>query len=221
MGFAKAVGRCYARTFNFKDRASRAEFWWFFLFQYLVLAGVIGGVVVVAWSDPLFQQALRGSDAAFEAWADWFFKDIPYLLYALPVFLLWSFVTWIATLAAAVRRFHDTNRSGNYILIPLLLNLIDRGATVSLSQTQPDTLELVQLVITVVYLATLLLFLVWLCQRGTDGDNRFGPAPTGMSRRGDVPAQGNGSARRAAKTHGRAEIRQHFDQRGRRGTSQS
>jgi len=53
----------------------------------------------------------------------------------------------VPTVAVAVRRLHDTNRSGWWLLIAVI-PLIGGVA-----------------------------LLVWFCLRGTEGDNRFGPAP--------------------------------------------
>jgi uncharacterized membrane protein YhaH (DUF805 family) len=47
MNFGQAISTCLSKYANFNGRASRPEFWWFFLFQILVTiaAGMIGDVV--------------------------------------------------------------------------------------------------------------------------------------------------------------------------------
>jgi uncharacterized membrane protein YhaH (DUF805 family) len=54
MNFGQAISTCFSRYATFSGRASRPEFWWFFLFQVLVslaaqmLGGVIAGVIGLA-----------------------------------------------------------------------------------------------------------------------------------------------------------------------------
>lgn len=59
--------------------------------------------------------------------------------------------TFIPSLAAAVRRLHDTNRSGWFYLIGLIP------------------------------LIGSILLLVWFCTEGTHGDNEYGPDPKGSN----------------------------------------
>jgi len=33
MNFIESIQTCYKKTFNFKDRASKSEFWWFYLYD--------------------------------------------------------------------------------------------------------------------------------------------------------------------------------------------
>lgn len=39
MTFGKAISTCFAKYFDFSGRASRAEFWWFYLFTVLISWG--------------------------------------------------------------------------------------------------------------------------------------------------------------------------------------
>ncbi len=62
---------------------------------------------------------------------------------------LWSLATFLPSLAVGVRRLHDTDRSGWFLLIALIP------------------------------LIGVILLIVWLATQGTPGANRFGPpAPT-------------------------------------------
>jgi len=47
MNFGQAISACFSRYATFSGRASRPEFWWFFLFQILVsiAASMFGDVV--------------------------------------------------------------------------------------------------------------------------------------------------------------------------------
>ena len=54
MNFGQAISTCFAKYATFSGRASRPEFWWFFLFQILVsiaasmLGDVVAGLVSLA-----------------------------------------------------------------------------------------------------------------------------------------------------------------------------
>ncbi|MGV6839696.1 MAG: DUF805 domain-containing protein [Planktomarina sp.] len=87
MSFMEAVKTCLSKYVTFSGRASRSEFWWFYLFTIIVsvVAGVVDGAVGTA--------GLVGM--------------IANLALILP------------TISAGVRRMHDTNRSGWWILVPL------------------------------------------------------------------------------------------------------
>ena len=58
MEFGQAISACFSKYATFSGRASRPEFWWFFLFQVLasLAASMVGdwlnGVVVLALSLP-------------------------------------------------------------------------------------------------------------------------------------------------------------------------
>jgi len=65
MNFQQAVATCFAKYVDFSGRASRAEYWWFFL-AYLVLA-VVGSlihqylyfIVVLAFILPMLSAGAR------------------------------------------------------------------------------------------------------------------------------------------------------------------
>ena len=81
---------------DFTGRARRAEFWWFGLVNFGVVFGIfILGAVLGAMSDSLGVLAV-----------------VAYGLYALAVI--------IPGLAVAVRRLHDTNKSGWMLLLGLI-----------------------------------------------------------------------------------------------------
>jgi uncharacterized membrane protein YhaH (DUF805 family) len=114
MGFGRAIATCFRKYAVFSGRASRSEYWFFVLFQLLLL-------IVLVIVDVL---AFRGSVAVF--------TTLGWLILLLPNF------------AVTVRRLHDIDMSGWWILIAF------------------------------VPLIGGILLLVWTCQRGTQGANRFG-----------------------------------------------
>lgn len=107
IGFGPAVKRAYRKYATFDGRASRGEFWWFFLFQvcaFLVLGGLALGLGTATSSD--------GGSTPGPA-------GIPFLI-LLTIFTFGTLVPWLAIF---VRRLHDSGNSGYLILlswIPLL-----------------------------------------------------------------------------------------------------
>jgi uncharacterized membrane protein YhaH (DUF805 family) len=120
MGFTEAISAGFRNYVNFSGRATRSEFWYWVLFA--VLASIAAGLIDVA----LF--GLDGS-SAIES------------LVGLALFL--------PGLAVSVRRLHDLDRSGWWVLLGLIP------------------------------LVGVIILIVWNCQRGTIGPNRFGPDPLG------------------------------------------
>ncbi|MFY1694767.1 MULTISPECIES: DUF805 domain-containing protein [unclassified Solwaraspora] len=121
MSFTAAVRSALTRYVGFRGRARRAEYWWFVLFTAIV-------AVVASILDVTLGTGFEGEGIGV-------FYMIAILGIALP------------SLAVAVRRLHDTERSGWWVLIspvPLIGPL------------------------------TMLIFTV---QEGSPGPNRFGPSP--------------------------------------------
>jgi uncharacterized membrane protein YhaH (DUF805 family) len=119
MGFKQAVTTCFIRKYvDFRGRASRSEYWYFVLANFLL--GVAVGLVCAI---------VAGKSAVFVGVG------------------LMVLVIFLPSLAAQVRRLHDTNSSGWWVLlgcIPYVGGLI---------------------------------MVVWYCIKGTAGENRFGPDP--------------------------------------------
>lgn len=121
LSFTDAVRQVFNKYATFKGRARRSEYWWFMLFYYLVL-------LVAVLLDNLF-------GITFE-----------YAFYG-PIYCLVPLALFLPSLAVAVRRLHDINKSGWNILwgfIPLI------GA---------------------------ILLLVWCCQDSKAEANQYGESP--------------------------------------------
>lgn len=86
MDIITAVKAVYSKYATFSGRASRAEYWYFFLFT--IIAGA----------------ALSAIDTALAS--------------------AFSIANFVPNLAVAVRRLHDTNRSGKLIIALILIEVI-------------------------------------------------------------------------------------------------
>ena len=118
MGFRQAVETSYGKYADFQGRAPRSEYWFFVLANFLV-------VVAVGLICGLF----GGQSMLFVG------VGLVVLLVFLP------------SLAAQVRRPHETNASGWRVLLGFIP-----------------------------YVGGFIM-VVWFCIRGTAGENRFGPDP--------------------------------------------
>jgi uncharacterized membrane protein YhaH (DUF805 family) len=94
MTLTQSVSSCFKNYATFKGRASRSEFWFFYLFQIIVMVvlSIIMGIGADSGSATI---AMLGGGL--------------YGIFSLAIFL--------PTLAVFVRRLHDVNRSGWWLLI--------------------------------------------------------------------------------------------------------
>lgn len=182
MSFLDAIKSGFYNYVKFSGRATRAEFWYFWLFCMLtnfalqIVLMVIFGIKVVGWSGIVI---LSG------------------------VMLVYSVATHIPLLALSVRRLHDINRRGWWLLLPLApmaaiaaiagvvwmrsggshgpVANIPEAVMVSRSGENIMAITgtaatLIQCLFFVTFVTGVLL-LVWHCTKGTSGNNRFGVDP--------------------------------------------
>ena len=97
------------RYAEFSGRSRRMEYWMFQLFMVLVyfammvLMMVVGGGALMSGADPNAMMAAGGA-----------------AMIIMGLYFLFALVMFIPNLAVSVRRLHDTNRSGWWILAPIL-----------------------------------------------------------------------------------------------------
>lgn len=125
MDFSTAILTCFSKYATFSGRARRAEFWWFALFSFCVLA------------------VLNFIDFGFGGPARWMTGEAR----PSPVAGLFWLAVLLPSLAVTVRRLHDTDRTGWWILIQFIPVI---GP---------------------------LLLIWFLASEGSSGTNRFGPDP--------------------------------------------
>jgi len=121
MDFQQAIQSGFSNYANFNGRAARSEFWYWQLF--VTIGGLAGELLDLVVSYGVLD--IGGS----------------------PLSILFWLATFIPNLAVMVRRLHDTDRSGWWLLlffIPLIGPIV---------------------------------LIVWWCTRGTSGYNRFGADP--------------------------------------------
>ena len=136
---------------TFSGRSRRQEYWMFFLFNLIIS-------IVLAILDQLLGLKLTSEGVNNTGVLGG----------------IYSLVTFIPSLAVAVRRLHDTDRSGWYLLLPIapyvliILGIILKGGG---------------LVLTIIgglsVLVLAILLIVWLATEGTSGENQYGPDPKG------------------------------------------
>lgn len=115
--FSAAVGRFFRNYAVFTGRASRSEFWWAALFQFIVgtIAGVVISIVLIVVVIVAFAAAERPDSLE---------TGVTVALLSTLVIVVGLTVTTlpllIPSIAVTVRRLHDTNRSGWWYLLSLI-----------------------------------------------------------------------------------------------------
>jgi uncharacterized membrane protein YhaH (DUF805 family) len=170
------------RYAEFSGRSRRKEYWMFVLFSFLInfaflalMALVGGGAFFAAMSganpDPTAMMTMGGA------------VGIIYL-----VSVIVGLGMLIPSIAVAVRRLHDTNRRGWWLLGPLVPYVVLLFASLGMvgitagGGATPDTgmMATIGIIAGICGLAVMILgivLLVFMCLEGTRGPNRFGPDP--------------------------------------------
>ena len=105
MTFGKAISTCFSKYANFKGRARRAEYWYFYLFYLLIFLPPYVTMLVASSSRHLEELAVTCAVIVLLEW----------LVFFLP------------QLAVFVRRMHDIGKSGwNWLigLIPIVGSIV-------------------------------------------------------------------------------------------------
>jgi len=179
MGFANAVRTCFAKYVVFSGRASRPEYWYFFLF--VVILNIVAGMIDWQFFSTVVSiQSETGS--SFTA------------VSSQPVQGLVGLAVFLPHLAVAWRRMHDSGRSGYYALLPMMLfvgagaillfgiglaGTFGHGSTGDILFTRMTLLVFVPTVI-ILFLSPVLV-LWWLTRPSQPGTNSYGPNPNEVS----------------------------------------
>ncbi|MEO9576423.1 MAG: DUF805 domain-containing protein [Tateyamaria sp.] len=103
MGFFEAINSVFAGYFKFSGRATRPEFWWFFLFEILV------GGAAFAIDAYLVVSTLNAA-----AWNETALLALSPLDFMLTYYML---ITFFPRMAVTIRRLHDVGLSGFFYLM--------------------------------------------------------------------------------------------------------
>ena len=163
MTFKQSILTCLRKYFTFSGRASRSEYWWFFLF--CMLGGAISGAI-----EGFINGITRTPDG-------------PTLISG-----AFNLATLIPSLAVGWRRMHDSGRSGLHLFYPLiaimgLLVFIGfSGNAQTLMADDPSAafeglLGLVLIAALGVIAISPFLVLWWLTRPSQPGQNQYGPNP--------------------------------------------
>ena len=175
MGFFEAVKTCLKKSFVFKGRARRSEFWWWTLFSTSFIVSLL----------------------AEEISED---NVLLMVLYTLGLLALCVYLG-IANFAVATRRLHDIGRSGWWYGATLIFGVvwgvwmvvkmfgIIGGMNPAHVDVQSDAFALtllkemwaVVLIPFVIYIAYSILLLVWYCKDSQPGANKYGENPKGIT----------------------------------------
>lgn len=157
---------------DFSGRAPRAEYWWYVLF------------LIIAYLVAMIVENVLGLT--------------PYFVNYGPLMLLLLAATFIPSIAAQVRRLHDTNRSGWWIAamwVPYAIGLWSMrsvfAAAAAMNSENPDPEAVNQIaaqsmgsvgmggLFMLIAVIMGIIILIFMCLKGTDGDNKYGPDPYG------------------------------------------
>ena len=173
MTFGQSAKTCFAKYASFSGRASRSEYWWFWLF-----CGVYGIALGLAQVRFFPKDSVQGN---------------PVLLS-----LLALLAVVLPSVAVGCRRLHDTNKTGWWLLVlpllPLCLLLAGVIADKVIVGILPDVLAeipagtqadssgfdasvIVVIVGPLLLLMPLLVLLFWLVRPSQPGSNKYGPNP--------------------------------------------
>lgn len=132
MNFMQSISTCFGKYATFSGRAQRSEFWWFALFLF--------GVTLILIQ---VNTAIFGPTEVPVPMMDGFANNYNAGILG----MVFSLATLLPYLAVGVRRLHDRDKSGWWLLlafIPLIGGII---------------------------------LIIWFAKEGTSGDNQYGADP--------------------------------------------
>ena len=163
MSMMEAVKSVFSKYATFSGRARRSEYWYFALF--VALINMVFGVFLTRLDEGTRQYGMVG---ALEG--------------------LFNVIVFIPRLAVSWRRFHDIGKSGAWSLLGTAALVISCVFVIVLALTYSATgssasdgvLASFGLTVVGLFLALIgisVMMIIWLCQEGQIGPNRFGPDP--------------------------------------------
>lgn len=180
---------------DFQGRARRSEFWLWVLFRF---------ILGVACSTFLFSTIFNGinwADHNSEAFQNSLMNNYMHIVPFANILNLINLGLFLPSIAVGVRRLHDSNRSGFWMLMPVITTFVGiiiviiyivtlavsashgDGAMTS-SQTTHTALQAMGAfaVIGIIILIVEIVMLIFFVADGTPGSNRFGDDPKGRGK---------------------------------------
>ena len=159
---------------NFSGRARRKEYWMFFLFTviFTILAMILDFVLGIDFRISVYDEV-----------AHWNYNYKPEVSLGYgPIYVIVSLFHWLPTMSAAVRRLHDSDRTGWWFFAPSLIMLTAifigaifiGGGMATNSDSMAITGGILAGVLYLVGIGLGITSFVFLFFDGTKGDNRFG-----------------------------------------------
>ncbi len=160
--FSSAISSAFSRSFDYKGRSARAEYWWYYLFTFsttTVLTGVFS----------IFGHNVSG---------------------VLIIIMLLLFV--VPNIALIVRRAHDANIYAWKILLIIssVVGILGVSWMLSTGDTDNDISSVLWILLFGLYLSLNIVFFFISFIPGTKGDNRFGPDPLAAQGSTSSPSSG-------------------------------
>lgn len=163
VGFGEAIKLFFVNYVNFKGRSTRSEFWFAYLFQFLVRFGVsfifsfLGSIFFISSSSVM--------------------SGVSSFSFARTLVGIVDLAMFLPALSIGVRRLHDIGRSGWWILLEFSVYLLVPGFTIfALLNPILMNLEIFLILLLICLLASLagviVLIIMW-C-RPSDGANKWG-----------------------------------------------
>lgn len=167
MTFGDAVGEGIFNYSYFGQRAARAEYWWWVLFSIICTFGaiVLDSLIFAGWNGPQFWYVVGG-----------------------PFYIVVALALFLPTLSVTVRRLHDTNKSGWWLLFPYGTMFIGRAVNNATAFSLGVSANLF-LAVGILMLIFFIILLVFMLLPGNPGNNKYGPnryAGAGPDRYGAV-----------------------------------
>jgi uncharacterized membrane protein YhaH (DUF805 family) len=159
------------RYAQFSGRSTRREFWMWVLFYLIccIILSVIDSMLHLGGATNYGGGAYSAPGTTGYSYGAGLRGGILTWLFVLAVF--------IPNIAVAVRRLHDTNRSGWWLLGWVVPYAIGAGILGFSMATGNRGIALIGGLLAFIGFIGAIVLLVWYCLRGTPGPNRFGADP--------------------------------------------
>jgi uncharacterized membrane protein YhaH (DUF805 family) len=159
MGFGQAIKHVLRNYVNFRGRATRSEFWWFSLLMVIVYVAlfIMSSVGIATSEDPQLWGLLAqvGSIGT----------------------LVWFLATIIPVSAVWFRRLHDSNKSGWWYVLTIMLGFVG-FVFLAISALQNEVAFTIGMVLGLASGIGGIVLLIFALLPSTSGSNRYGEVPT-------------------------------------------